>query len=86
MKVAAVLVTIVGVASAFAPQSAGRSSTQLQESLADKVCVSRYGCCGIAAFVRWVAAVTDRWGLYSHLFLFCSTRVDLRYGPFRAKP
>jgi len=37
MKVAAVLVTILGVASAFAPQSSGRSSTQLQESLADKV-------------------------------------------------
>ena len=59
MKVAAVLVTIVGVASAFAPQSAGRSSTQLQESLADKVCVSRYGCCGIAAFVRSLGCRSD---------------------------
>lgn len=39
MKVAAVLVTILGVASAFAPQSSGRSSTRLQESLADKVCL-----------------------------------------------
>ena len=41
MKVAAVFVTILGVASAFAPQSSGRSNTQLQESLADRV--SRYG-------------------------------------------
>ena len=40
MKVAAVLVTILGVTSAFAPQSSGRSSTQLQESLADKVRLS----------------------------------------------
>jgi len=49
MKVAAVLVTILGVASAFAPQSAGRSSTQLQESLADKVRLS--GICGFFVFV-----------------------------------
>lgn len=39
MKIAAVFVASLAVASAFAPQQAsGRSSTQLQESLADKVC------------------------------------------------
>ena len=39
MKIVAAFVATLSVASAFAPQSAGRSSTQLQESLADKVCV-----------------------------------------------
>jgi len=95
MKVAAVLVTILGVASAFAPQSAGRSSTQLRESLADKVRLSGF-CCFFAfvaggPFARkraFVARLLTQSLIYSqsmnHSVPF-SNSADLWNGSFRTQ-
>jgi hypothetical protein len=47
MKLTVVLLAILSVATAFAPQSAGRANSQLSESLADRVRKTTVGLCDL---------------------------------------
>ena len=67
MKSVAVLLALVSVAAAFAPQNAGRSSTQLQEKLAEKV--SHIACVLIVLWFRFLGGSCSFFAGFS--FLYC---------------